>query len=94
MRTFARVVVPFAAWAALVGGVLASEYEAGNARPFLLLGAFVVPLTLLARAWGAAGSAARAARVARAVVAASSVAAAAFLLLETLDVTYLEGFGL
>jgi len=86
--------VGFAVYVAVAGGVLASEYETGNAAPFLIFGVVLVPLVVLARAWGAAGSGAAGARFVRAVVCASVIFAAAFLVLEAVNVQYLEGFRL
>jgi len=91
---FLRIALPFAAWTALVGGALASSYEAGNAKPFLLFGLCLAPIALFARLWSATGSDRKPARLARAVVSAATVFGAAFLLLEHLDTAYLEGFGL
>lgn len=82
------------AYAAGVGGVLATMYDGGRGAPFVALGAAVVPLVLVARAWSAVGSNARAARLARAAVCGAATIAAGFLVLEGLDPTYLEGFGL
>jgi hypothetical protein len=84
----------FVAFVAVAGGALASNYEAGNAAPFLLLGAVVLPLVLVARAWSAVGSTRGAARVARALLCAATVLAAAFLLLDAVNPQYLTGFGL
>ena len=89
-----RLVVPFVSWTALVGGALASNYEEGNSTPFLLFGLAVGPIAMLARAWSTVGSDRTAARTGRVVVSAASVFGAAFLLLEAIDVRYLEGFGL
>jgi hypothetical protein len=86
--------VGFALYVALTGGALASAYETGNAEPFLVFGAVLVPIVVLARAWGAAGSGAAGARFGRAMVCASAVFAAAFLVLETVNAQYLEGFNL
>jgi hypothetical protein len=95
LRKFATVTIAFALWSGVLGGLLASTYETGNAKPFLLFGAGLVPLVLLARAWGAvAGGDSKGPRVARATLAAASVIAAGFLVLESVDVAYLEGFGL
>jgi hypothetical protein len=94
MRRAAPFALAFAAYAGLVGGGLASSYETGNASPFLGIGVATLVIVLMARAWGAAGSQAMAARAARAVLSASSVLAAGFLILEQIDATYLEGFGL
>ncbi len=94
LRSLAPVAGLFVALVAVAGGTLASRYESGNAAPFYALGAAVLPLVLLARAWGAVGSARRAARAARAAVCAAAVVAMAFVLLETLDPQYLTGFGL
>jgi hypothetical protein len=94
LRKLAPVALVFVAFVAIGGGVLASKYESGNASPFLWLGAAVLPLLLLARAWSAVGSQRAAARVARAALCGGAVVAAAFTLLDVLDPTYLVGFGL
>ena len=86
--------VAFAAYVALAGGALASGYETGNAEPFLVFGAVLVPVAVAARGWGAAGSPGRAARAGRAVLSGTAVVAAAFLTLEAINGQYLEGFGL
>ncbi len=88
------IVLGFAAYVAIAGSALAAGYEAGNATPFLVLGAVLVPLILLSRAWGAASSVAPVSRALRAVLCASAVVAGGFLVLETVDSAYLEGFGL
>jgi hypothetical protein len=84
----------FIAFVALCGGFLASKYEAGNAQPFLLLGAGILPLVLLARVWSVVGSQTAAARLARSLLCGATVVAAAFVLLESVNPQYLEGFGL
>ncbi|MDF2697492.1 MAG: hypothetical protein K0S65_5875, partial [Labilithrix sp.] len=89
-----RLIVLYAAYVALAGAALATGYEEGRARPFLLFGVVLVPLLLVARAWSAAGSTRALARAARAVLCATSALAAAFLVLEHVDVAYLEGLGL
>jgi hypothetical protein len=94
LRKLAPVAVVFIAFIALAGGYLASSYESGNATPFLWLGAAVLPLLLVARAWSAVGSQTSAARAARAVLCGATVVAAAFMLLDTLNPQYLQGFGL
>lgn len=94
LRELAPAAIGFVAFVAIAGGILASQYESGNASPFLLLGATVLPLVLLARAWGAVGSQTRAARVGRALLCAVTVVAAAFVLLEKVYPDYLVGFGL
>ena len=94
VRSWTKIALPFVAWMAILGGMLASQYERGHALPFFILGAAVFVLTLLARAWGAAGSGAPGAKAVRAVLSAASVLAAAFLVLESIDTGYLEGFGL
>jgi hypothetical protein len=86
--------VLFAAFVGLGGGALASGYEAGNAAPFLALGAAVLPVVLVARAWGAAGSTRAAARAGRALVCFVTVLAIGFVVLERIDPQYLGGFGL
>ena len=94
LRRLAPVATLFVAFVALAGGLLATKYEAGNAAPFLLLGAAVLPLLLLARAWSSVGSQASGARAARALLCGASVVATAFVLLDWFDPQYLTGFGL
>ena len=94
VRASSRIVLAYAAYVAVVGALLAAGYEEGTARPFLLFGAVLVPLLLLARAWGAAGSQEPRARGMRAALCAASALGAAFLVLEHVDVAYLEGLGL
>jgi hypothetical protein len=94
LRKLTPVALAFAAYIAGIGGLLASQYESGNAGPFLLLGAGALPLVLVARAWAAVGSTRPAARIARALLCGVSVIATAFVLLDTANPTYLEGFGL
>ncbi len=98
VRGLAPVALAFAAYVAGAGGLLASQYgksyETGRATPFLLLGLAVLPLVLLARAWGAVGSTRAAARTGRAILGAASVLSTAFVVLEALDPAYLDGFGL
>lgn len=93
-RAASRLVVVYATYVAVAGAALASGYEDGTSLPFLLLGVVLVPLLFIARTWGAAGSTARSARAFRAALCATSAVAAAFLVLERTDVTYLEGLGL
>jgi hypothetical protein len=92
--SIAPVALPFALFVAVAGGVLASQYESGNAWPFLLLGAATLPLVLVARAWSVVGSQRPVARVARGVLCGATVLAAAFMLLDMVSPEYLEGFGL
>jgi hypothetical protein len=94
LRALGPVALLFVAFVAVGGGVLASNYESGNATPFLWLGVAVLPLLLVARAWSAVGSQRTAARAARAALCGASVVAAAFVLLDTLEPQYLAGFGL
>jgi hypothetical protein len=93
-RRSSGLVIGYAAYVAIAGAALATGYEDGTGRPFLLFGGVLVPLLLLARAWGAAGSQSRRARGSRAVLCAASALGAAFLVLEHVDVSYLEGLGL
>jgi hypothetical protein len=94
LRSVGPIAAAFAAYVAMVGGALASRYEAGTATPFLWLGVTLVPLVLCARAWSAVGATNPYARVGRALVSGASVVAAAFVLLDLVDPAYLEGFGL
>jgi hypothetical protein len=94
LRGFAPTALAFSAFVAVVGGTLASEFEAGNAAPFLLLGAALAPLVLLGRAWSAVGSDRVPARVGRGAACGASILAAAFVLLGCCNPMYLESFGL
>jgi hypothetical protein len=94
VRKLAPLSVGFVAFVALGGGALASNYERGNAGPFLWLGCAVLPLVLLARAWSAVGTQSKAALLLRVALSGASVVAAAFALLDGLTPAYLEGFGL
>jgi hypothetical protein len=94
LRRLAPVAIAFVVYVAFAGGILASSYETGNAKPFLVLGMAALPLVLLARAWSAAGSPRTWARGARAAACGASVVAAAFVLLDAIDPAYLEDFGL
>ncbi|MEA2750415.1 MAG: hypothetical protein QOI41_4558 [Myxococcales bacterium] len=89
-----KLALAYAAYVALGGALLASGYEAGTTKPFLYFGLVLVPIVLVARAWAAAGSPSTRARGARAALCAMSAAAASFLVLEGVDVTFLEGMGL
>ena len=93
-RRAGALVLGYAAYVALSGAALASGYEEGTARPFLMLGIVLAPLIFIARAWSAAGSRAPRARGFRAALAGASVLGAAFLVLESAGATYLRGFGL
>ncbi len=93
-RASSKLIVAYAAYVAVTGAALASGYEEGTARPFLVFGAVLLPLLFVARAWGAAGSQAPRARGLRTAVCAASAIGAAFLVLEHVDAGYLEGMGL
>jgi hypothetical protein len=84
----------FAAYVAVGGGTLAASYETGNAYPFYTFGAAIVGVVAIARLWSASGSPAPGARAFRAGLCSATIVAVAFLLLERLDSTYLQGFGL
>ena len=88
------VVLGYAAYVGLAGAALAAGYEGGTARPFLYLGLALVPILLMARAWGASGATTPPARTFRAALSAASALAAAFLVVERVDIAYLEGIGL
>jgi hypothetical protein len=84
----------FCAFVGAAGGALASTYEAGNARPFLVFALAALPVILLARVWAGVVPAPPAARAARATLLAAAVAAVGFLVLEYVNAEYLRGFGL
>lgn len=95
LRRSALGIAAFAVWIGGVGALLALGYEGVDAKPFLLLGAALVPTFAVARAWGAAaGSGTRLARMFRATACACATLAVAFLVLEGTDVKYLDGVGL
>jgi hypothetical protein len=94
LRGSGPIALGFAAYVAIAGGLLATRYESGNAMPFVVMGAAVFPLALVARAWGAAGSNSPLRRAARAALCSSSVVATGFLVLEHVNAAYLGGFGL
>jgi hypothetical protein len=79
---------------ATFAAVLAGSYENGHTLPFVMLPLAVLPIAIVARAWGLAGATSPAARALRAIFGAVAVAAAAFLVLDRIDVRYLESFGL
>jgi hypothetical protein len=89
-----KTALAFAAFVAAGGAFLASRFESGTGAPFVAMGAALVPMVLVARAWGATGAAGPAARAVRASVSAVAVVAAGFLVLEWIDVRYLASFGL
>lgn len=89
-----KLALGYAAYVALAGALLASGYEAETSKPFLAFGVVLAPVLIMARAWGAAGGSSVAARAGRATLSALAAFAAAFLVLEVIDVRLLEGFGL
>lgn len=84
----------YAAYVAILGACLASGYETGTASPFLLFGAVLVPIAMLARAWSAVGLNSDIVRAARAVLCGAAVFGSGFLVLENASGTYLESLGL
>jgi hypothetical protein len=93
-RRLAPVSAAFVVFVGLAGGALASNYERGNAAPFLLLALALLPLLLLSRAWSAVGSRAMGALVLRVALSGASVVAVAFALVDGMTPAYLDGFGL
>jgi len=94
VRELAPTALVFAAVACGVAGFLASRYEQTSPYPFTAMFPVTFVIAVLARAWGAAGSPAPRARALRAAASFVGVFAAAFLLLDHMDPTYLQGFGL
>jgi hypothetical protein len=84
----------YAAYVALAGGYLASDYENGDPAPFYLFGASLLPVLALFRAWSAVGSRGAAARAGRAIAAVTVTAAIGVLVVELDNPAYLQGFGL
>ena len=89
-----KLAVGYAAYVAIAGALLATGYEAGTSKPFLYFGVVLVPIVLVARAWGAAGGEARWARAGRAMLCGAAAMGAALLVLEGVDASFLEGMGL
>jgi hypothetical protein len=79
---------------ATFAAVLAGSYENGHTLPFVMLPLAVLPIVIVARAWALSGASSPRARALRAILGAVAVAAAAFLVLDRIDVRYLESFGL
>ena len=79
---------------ATFAAVLAGSYEGGHTLPFVMLPVAVLPIAIVARAWALSGASSPSARALRAVFGAAAVVAAAFLVLDRIDVRYLESFGL
>lgn len=94
VRRIAPVVAFFLVNLGLVGGYLASGYENGSPVPFLVLTALMLPLLVLFRVWSAVGSPHVAARAGRASAAVAATLALGFLVVEHVNPSYLEGFGL
>lgn len=88
------VALAYAAYVAVSGALLATGYERGTSAPFLAFGVVLVPIVLIARAWGATANGGRPARLARGALCGAGVLGAAFLVLEAIDVGFLEGMGL
>ncbi len=91
---FAPKAVLLCVYLATFAVVLSIAFERGNAFPFLALPASVFPILIVARAWALSGAATAAARTTRAILGALAVVCAAFIVLDQIDVRYLESFGL
>jgi len=94
LARMAPVMAVFLIHVALVGGYLAAGYENGDAAPFVLFAALMVPLLVMFRAWSAVGSTDGAARGGRAAAAVVATVCMAFLLVEHINPAYLGSFGL
>jgi hypothetical protein len=94
VRRSAPVIAFFVIYAGLVGGYLASSYENSSSLPFLVFAAFMLPLLVIFRVWSAVGSPRPAARIGRGIMAVAATLALGFLVVEQINPTYLEGFGL
>ena len=94
VRRMGPVAMFFLANVGLVGGYVASSYENGSPLPFVLFAAFMLPLVVVLRLWGAVGSPRLAARVGRGLAAVAATLALGFLVVEQINPMYLEGFGL
>lgn len=94
VRRIAPVVTLFLLYVGLLGGVLASSYENSSSVPFVLFAALMLPMMLLFRMWSAVGSPRIAARFGRGAIAVAATVALGFLVVETINPSYLEGIGL
>lgn len=94
LRRAAPVVVFFFAFAGAVGGYLATRYENGSAEPFLIFSGVMIPFAMMLRAWSFVGSARLPARVARGVAALAGTVAIGFLVVEVVNPSFLQSFGL
>jgi hypothetical protein len=94
LRSTWKIALGYAAYVAVGGALLATGYQPGTSKPFLYYGAALFPFVLVARAWAAAGKDSRLARCARAIMCALGAVGIAFLILESVDVMYLQGVGL
>jgi hypothetical protein len=94
VRHIVPVVIFFFGYAGVVGGYLATTYENGSAHPFLLFAAVMIPFVVILRVWSAVGSPRLAARASRGVVAMAATLAVGFLVVEQVNPSFLEGFGL
>jgi hypothetical protein len=94
VRPIAPVILVFFGYAGVVGGYLATTYENGSADPFLLFAAVMIPFAMILRVWGAVGSARLAARASRGAFAVAATLAVGFLVVEQVNPSFLENFGL
>jgi hypothetical protein len=94
VRRLAPALALFAAYVGLVGGYLASRYENSSSLPFWFFSALLTPLVVVFRVWSAVGSPRFAAKVGRAGLAIAATLALGFLVVEQVNPSYLEGFGL
>ncbi len=94
LARFAGRALAICVYLAIFGGVLANAFERGHATPFVLLSASTLLVVVLARASAIAGSRSYLARAGRALLGVATVLGAALIVLERLDVRYLESFGL
>lgn len=94
VRRVAPVVTFFFAFAGAVGGYIATTYENGSAEPFLIFAAIMIPFAIVLRVWSFVGSPRLPARSARVVVALAGTLAIGFLVVEQVNPTFLQNFGL
>ncbi len=94
VRRMVPVVLFFFGYAGAVGGYLATTYENGSASPFLLFAAVMMPFAMILQVWNAVGSPRLAARASRGIAAVAATLALGFLVVEQVNPSFLEGFGL
>ncbi len=94
LAAFVAKAAAICVYLATFAAILAGSYEGGHTLPFVMLPLAVLPIVIVARAWALSGASSTRARTLRAIFSATAVVAVALLVLDRIDVRYLESFGL